>query len=252
MSIMSSSDGPDLRDIDTQHHASIAEVHGSVKREKSEPTISQAPVTGGVLLAGALILMISAAYLGTTSGGFRNDNLYSVTGKYTPAPPPGGGEGMGEEVEMTPEVWLAKGKKVYNNCMACHQANGGGLPPQFPPLEGSEWVINGTERLAMIILKAVQGPLMVKGQQYNQLMAYVGEQNLSDKEIAQVMSFIRNEWGNSGSFVTPAMVAYAREKYAYKNEPWVAAELEEVPIDAMLPGPEVDPADPATFEAFNQ
>ncbi|MEM7145467.1 MAG: cytochrome c [Verrucomicrobiota bacterium] len=249
---MSSEHDPSLRDIDTQHHASIAEVHGSVKREKSEPTTSQAPVTGGVLLAGAIVLMISAGYLGTTSGGFRNDNVYSMTGGYMPAPPPGGGEGAGAEEELTPEVWLAKGKKVYNNCMACHQANGQGLPPQFPPLAGSEWVTNSTERLAMIILKAVQGPLMVKGQQYNQLMAYNGEQNLSDKEIAQVMSYIRNEWGNSGSFVTPGMVAHAREKYADRKEPWVAADLEAVAIDAMLPGPEVDLADPATFEAFNQ
>jgi mono/diheme cytochrome c family protein len=250
---MSSSDNdPNLQDIDTQHHASIAEVHGSVRREKGEPTISHPPVTGGVLLAGAIVLMVAAGYVGTTSGGFRMDNTYAMAGTYTPAPPPGAVDGVGGEVEMTPELWLAKGKKVYNNCMACHQANGQGLPGQFPPLVASEWVLDGTERLSMIVLKAVQGPLMVKGQQYNQVMTYVGEQNLSDKEIAQVMTYIRNEWGNEGSFVTPPMVAYAREKYIYQKTPWLAADLEKVEPGALLPGPEIDPNDPATFEGFNQ
>jgi mono/diheme cytochrome c family protein len=249
---MSSSDkDPNLRDIDTKHHASIADVHGSVKREKGEPTINHPPVTGGVLLAGAIVLMVAAGYVGTTSGGFRMDNTYAMAGDYTPALPPGAAEGVGAEVQMSPELWLAKGKKLYNNCMACHQVNGQGLPGQFPPLVGSEWVTNGTERLAMIALKAVQGPLTVKGQQYNLVMTYVGEQNLSDKEVAQVMSYIRNEWGNEGSFVTPAMVAHAREKYADQKTPWVAADLEQVPQDAMLPGPDIDPNDPATFEGFN-
>ncbi|MGN6554539.1 MAG: c-type cytochrome [Verrucomicrobiota bacterium] len=112
------------------------------------------------------------------------------------------------------------GKAVYNRptCAACHQASGQGAPGQFPPLAGSEWV-NEAEpgRMIRLVLNGLQGPITVKGQNYNNNM--VPWNVLSDEEVAAVITYVRQnkEWGNNASAVTPAQVKAIREKI--KNHP---------------------------------
>jgi cytochrome c oxidase subunit 2 len=99
-----------------------------------------------------------------------------------------------------PEL-IARGEKVYAaNCVACHQPTGKGNPPAFPPLAGSK-VVNGPEQAQIdTVLNGRPGTAM----------APFGKQ-LSDTEIAAVITFTRNSWGNKASDVTPNEVKARRK-----------------------------------------
>ncbi len=117
------------------------------------------------------------------------------------------------------------GKPVYNTtCAACHQANGLGVPGAFPPLAGSEWVTGSEERLTRIVLHGLQGPIKVAGNDYNNVMAPLGGV-LKDEQIANVLSYIRSEWGNAAPEVLPETVAKARAESSGRSGYWTADEL---------------------------
>ncbi|MFZ5494521.1 MAG: c-type cytochrome [Verrucomicrobiota bacterium] len=117
------------------------------------------------------------------------------------------------------------GKPVYlSTCATCHQANGLGVPGAFPPLAGSEWVAGSEERIVRIVLHGLQGPLKVKGADYNNVMAPLGAV-LKDEQIANVLSYIRSEWGNTAPEVQPETVAKVRADTAGRATYWTAEEL---------------------------
>lgn len=117
------------------------------------------------------------------------------------------------------------GKPVYMaNCIACHQANGLGVPGAFPPLAGSEWVTGSEERLVRIVLHGLQGPIKVAGQDYNNVMAPLGGV-LKDEQIANVLSYVRQTWGNEAPDVEPATVARIRADTASHTGYWTAEQL---------------------------
>lgn len=117
------------------------------------------------------------------------------------------------------------GKAVYQaNCIACHQANGGGVPGAFPPLAGSEWVAGSEERIVRIVLHGLQGPIKVAGQDYNNVMAPLGGV-LKDEQIANVLSYVRQTWGNTAPDVEPATVTRIRAETATHSGYWTAEEL---------------------------
>jgi len=115
------------------------------------------------------------------------------------------------------------GKRLYSNCMSCHQANGRGLPPVYPPLRGSEIVHGDPETLAKILLHGLEGRIEVDGQVYNQVMPAAPIRG--DDEIAAVLTYVRSAWGNSGSAVDPALVAKVREDTKGRTRPFTAREL---------------------------
>ena len=97
---------------------------------------------------------------------------------------------------------MARGEKVYQaNCVACHQANGKGVPPAFPPLEGSKLVLGPQDGQIGIVLNGKQGTAMASFKQ------------LSDVELAAVLTYTRNAWGNKAEdgIVQPAEVKAARK-----------------------------------------
>lgn len=131
---------------------------------------------------------------------------------------------------------VAAGKRLYNQpgaCVTCHQANGMGIPGAFPPLVGSEWVLGSEERLVRIVLHGLAGEIKVKGVVYNSVMPAFGEGggfNWNDERVANVLSYIRHEWGNSASLVDKAKVTEIRTQAAAgRNKAWTAAELEAIP-----------------------
>src|SRR3954465_3599804 len=100
-----------------------------------------------------------------------------------------------------PAELIARGEKVYGaNCVACHQATGKGMPPAFPPLAGSKIAIGAKEAHMDIVLNGKPGTAM----------APFGKQ-LSDTEIAAVISYERNSWGNKSGIVQPAEVKARRK-----------------------------------------
>ena len=117
------------------------------------------------------------------------------------------------------------GKKVFDTtCIACHQANGLGVPGQYPPLVASEWVTGSEERLVRIVLHGLNGPITVEGKEYNNVMAPLGGA-LKDEQIANVLSYVRASWGNTASEVSPETVGKVRADTAGRNTFWTAAEL---------------------------
>jgi mono/diheme cytochrome c family protein len=124
------------------------------------------------------------------------------------------------------------GKKIYtDNCLTCHQASGLGIPNMNPPLAGSEWVIaSKPDRLIRIVLNGLQGPIEVKGAQYNANM-FPFKDILKDEQIANVLTYIRSEWGNQASEVTPEEVAAVREQVKARPLQWTAPALLEIPVE---------------------
>jgi hypothetical protein len=231
---------PETTHLDYGERSSVAEIHAAVQREKREPLSAFQPVSMIAVVAGGLILVLGGTYLGAYNGGFDLKQTYAVV-NYEPAPRPViPGFEIKQDNRPWIDRWMEEGKEVYATCAACHQPNGNGLVGQFPPLAGSEWVTQGTERLGAIMFPGIMGSLSVKGQVYNGVMPAQGAL-LSDKQLAQVMTYIRRNWGNSGSIVTEEMVKYAREKYGSRVQPWSESELLAIPADAMLPGAEIDP-----------
>jgi cytochrome c oxidase subunit 2 len=108
--------------------------------------------------------------------------------------------------QWTLEDLKSRGEKVYAaNCVACHQANGKGAPPAFPPLDGSAVVLGPKDRQIDVVLNGV-----VKDGKPTAMAAF-GKQ-LSDVELAAVITFTRNNWGNrTGEAVQPAEVKALRK-----------------------------------------
>jgi mono/diheme cytochrome c family protein len=130
---------------------------------------------------------------------------------------------------------IRKGRVVYGNvCSGCHQGSGMGAAGQFPPLVGSEWVLDeGPNRIIRIVLHGLQGPITVAGKPYNGAMVGFGPV-LSDDDIAAVLTYIKNskEWGQeTGEMVTPEQVKAVREATAGRSNPWTGPEILAVPLN---------------------
>jgi mono/diheme cytochrome c family protein len=117
------------------------------------------------------------------------------------------------------------GAKIYAaTCQACHQVTGLGLPNQFPPLAGSEWVTGSEERLLRIVLHGVVGEIEVEGETFNGAMPTWGP-TFKDEELAAVASYVRRSWGNNAAPIATATVTRVRLQYASRTTPWTAREL---------------------------
>lgn len=120
---------------------------------------------------------------------------------------------------------MKRGQAVYSRtCIACHQPTGMGIPPVFPPLAGSEWIAKSSSIAVRNIINGMIGPVVVKGMTYNSMMPPVA--GLSDKEIADVVTYVNNSFGNTGATLTEAEVKEIKVKYADRKTPWTAAEYE--------------------------
>lgn len=111
------------------------------------------------------------------------------------------------------------GASIYAaNCAACHQANGQGLSGVFPPLAGSEWVLAEASVSIAILLYGLHGEIEVAGTSYQGVMPAFGQ--LSDPEIAAVVSYIRGSWDNGAGEVSVEEVGQVRRKYGAEHPPW--------------------------------
>jgi len=112
------------------------------------------------------------------------------------------------------------GAQIFGaKCASCHQATGAGVAGVFPPLAGSEWVNEDANRLIKLVLLGVSGDIEVKGQKYNGQMPAFKEQ-LSDAELAGVLSHIRSQWGNQGAAIEANTVKEIRGALANRADPW--------------------------------
>ena len=108
------------------------------------------------------------------------------------------------------EQSIADGKEIYNDfCVQCHLDNGEGVSGVFPPLAKSDYLLNNIEMSIRGLKYGLSGPIVVNGEEYNGIMQNQGLDNL---EIADVMNFILNNWGNeSKEIITENQVANINE-----------------------------------------
>jgi len=220
--------------MDYGETSDVQEVHAAIQREKREPRVGLEPLSIWLIAVYALAIFTGGAYLGRYSGNFSGDGLDPLGG-----PPPAkkgalGPGGGGPVQELTPHD---RGKKIFAaNCQTCHQANGLGVPGQYPPLAGSEFTTGGSKRPAMIVLKGLQGPVTVKGQKFGSAVMQPWDKTLTDQKIADVLTYERSEWGNSASPVTAEQIAALRKELANHPDSYTEPDVIAVPADAELSG----------------
>ncbi|MBS1537466.1 MAG: cytochrome c [Bacteroidetes bacterium] len=118
------------------------------------------------------------------------------------------------------------GAAVFSKiCATCHQGNGKGLPGTYPPLAGSEFATGESTRPIRIVLHGFKGKIVRGGKEYNGLMA-PWKDSMTDQEIADVLTYVRSNWGNSAPAVTPDEVKAVREKTASRMKGWDESELQ--------------------------
>ena len=127
-----------------------------------------------------------------------------------------------------------RGELLYGQvCAACHQATGAGVAGQCPPLAGSDWVLaKDPARIIRIVQLGAGGPITVKGVDHTPsvVMPPLGSAFGPDEDLAAVLTYIRQSWGNKAPSVTGEQVKKVRAAISDRKESWTAAELLKVPL----------------------
>jgi mono/diheme cytochrome c family protein len=104
-----------------------------------------------------------------------------------------------------------RGKQVFETtCITCHQKDGGGVPHLNPPLIKTEYVLGDKSRLIQIVLKGLNKPIEIEDETYTNVMP--AQSQLNDQQIADVLTYVRNNFGNKASAITAAQVKAERAK----------------------------------------
>lgn len=135
-----------------------------------------------------------------------------------PAPP------VIKPLTETQAALFEKGKTIYATlCAACHQPHGFGLDGLAPPLVDSEWVLGKPEVLARIVMHGLAGPVKVSGRTYNLAMPPLPQ--LTNEDIAGVLTYIRREWEHTAGAVETKSVTAIREQEKARMMMWTETEL---------------------------
>ena len=181
-----------------------------VSREQGEPEEGFEPTPSWVWAIAVLLLFAMGFYLGKYGGSF-DTTAHEVEQPQLHA----GGE-------LKAEV---KGDMIYAGvCQACNQADGKGVEGKYPPLAGSEWLLQDPLTPARIVLFGLEGDIRVKGKGFiNKMPQFLDK--LSNEEIAAAISFARTSFGNKMPAVTAIAVDSMRKIYGSRGV-WSASELE--------------------------
>lgn len=194
----------------------VGHLHAPIVREKLEPRDGFEPVPMWMVAAFGVLLFWGGWYMAMYNGGWRSDILdpdpavrYQTTG-----------DAAGKPVDP-----MVLGERLFKaNCVSCHQLTGVGVPGQYPPLAGSEWVLEHPQRMKRIVLHGMEGPVVVKGSTYNGNMPAFAAK-LNDPQLAAVLTYIRNSWGNAAGPIAPEAVAATREATKTRAKPYHPDEL---------------------------
>ncbi|MFV8327835.1 copper-containing nitrite reductase [Flavobacterium sp. ZS1P14] len=142
-------------------------------------------------------------YSGTTQEG-----IYLPEGGTIQNMPEGEKTAKSTVLKTVPEQ-IKAGKAVFGTtCFACHQSEGQGIPHAFPPLAKSDFLNTDPKRAIRTVIRGLSGEITVNGSKINSVMP---SQNLTDDEIAAVLTYVYSSWGNNKTVVTPAMVKTQRK-----------------------------------------
>jgi mono/diheme cytochrome c family protein len=187
----------------------------------AEPTATRSTVPMWIIVVTLLFLFTGFVFYDRHSGWFDPKVYapYATADQLDNAQPKSGAAAQ-----------MAAGKKNFEMfCGACHGNDGAGKQGQAPPLAGSEIVITkGIHRLTMIPLEGLAGPIKIKGQDWNLNMAPMGAA-LPDADLAAVLTYIRNSWGNKGDEVTADDIKAVRAEVSKAPQAIKGEKLMDVP-----------------------
>lgn len=245
---------PDLEESTnvTVSHARIARDAAAVSREHRVREDGKESMPHSIIVIVGLVFFVAGGVFMSAK-----DNLFSYRSTIRPGyvreEAPGGGE-----AKLTPiaavDAYSKKGQKIYSaKCNGCHGADAKGDGANYPSLVGSKWVLGSPERFSMVILNGLQGPTS-SGKVYGAGVMPSQAAGMSAEDLAAVMTFLRNNNGNStGDVVTVEMAKHAMEisaKRAKAGAPVTADELT-AEHDKVLPGAALDGkslVDPVSLE----
>lgn len=193
---------PEREDVYQIHRALL-------ETERVEPEDGFEPAPWWVWAASVIVIFAMGFYLGRYGGSFDANphELYQKAGPVTAT-----------------AAQAVSGELVYSTiCMPCHQAGGTGVEGRYPPLAGSEWIAKDASIPVRIVLNGLTGPIQVKGSVFRNQMPAQGPQ-LSDAEIAAVLSYVRSSFGNKAGPVDEALVKKVRAVTA-GHDSWTVERL---------------------------
>jgi len=150
--------------------------------------------------------------------GDENKDIYSHKQRDIIYQPEGGAvqsitdanSGLQVPPKRTKEERTQLGETLFTtNCSACHMKDGQGVPGAFPPLAKSDFLMARSDKGIGILLHGLQNPVTVKGKTFNGVMPQLG---LTDDVIANILTYVRNSWGNQSDMITSEDVAKLRAK----------------------------------------
>lgn len=234
----------------TQAHGRLIREAAAAAREHRIADNGREPVSLGVVIACGFVLLIAGAVLGDAGTLFSYKSTFRDG--YVRASAEGAGD-SGPVPKPALEAFMAKGAKVYTRCASCHGPDAKGDGANYPSLAGSKWVTGNTQAFSMIILNGLVGP-MSTGKTYGGaggMQAQGG--GMAPEELAGVMTFLRNSFGNStGDVVTVEMAKAAMEISSKREKAGTQMTSEEITsVHAVaLPGDPIEPTllvDPKTL-----
>lgn len=129
-----------------------------------------------------------------------------------------------------------EGKKLFNTCSTCHGVDGEGVVGVGPRLGGSYWAQMKPEIAVRIVMQGFAGGVKERNENIAGVMP--GHGYLSDKEIAGVLTFIRQSWGNNAAPIDSKIVSNIRERTKGRTETWTPDELRKLPSDTSINPPQ--------------
>ena len=178
----------------------------------------------GLLFFFSALIFFGGTYIGRYSGHF-DSQVFNENIRH---------RGEGGKAGPVAKDPVKTGEKHFNNaaCNTCHQPTGIGVPGAIPPLAGSEWANASEERVIRIVLYGLVGPIKVKGAEYNSAMPAFGKVagsafNWTDDKVADVLTYVRQAWGNQSGPITTEKVTEIRTKEG-DHKPFAPAELEKL------------------------
>jgi mono/diheme cytochrome c family protein len=243
---------PDLDDVMNVTSAHSSNATAAAAREFRNPGADKEPLSIAAFALCAVMLIVGGAVLGKTSG-----TLFDYNTTIQPGYVHGKAPGVVEETALPPkpmlDAYVKKGQSLYSaKCNGCHLADGKGNGANVPSLAGSTWVTGPSERFSQVILNGLIGPIST-GKVYDPSGMPAMGGGMSAKDLAMLMTFLRNGLGNNvGDVITPEMAQAAIDIAAKRPKPGTQVTAEELKEhEKDLPGENVDPTilvDPITLQ----
>lgn len=234
----------------TQAHGRVASESAAAAREKLLADSGRESVPLWVITACGFVLLIAGGVLGNAGTLFSYDNTFRENYVRGTAP---GAAADGPQPKTALVAFSAKGSKIYSSkCNGCHGSDGKGDGANYPSLVGSDFVIGDTQQLAMVILNGIQGPIST-GKTYGAGIMPAQGAGMTAEDLAGVMTYVRNGFGNStGDVVSVEMAKNALDISSSREKAGQSVTAEEVRAahSSMLAGAEVSPdimVNPATL-----